>query len=63
MVEEKAPAKEVDKDFGKKCAHTGASIKRSKRYYRDGKYYKNKRAFSDALQKMQEEKPAEQASA
>jgi hypothetical protein len=58
MAEEKA--KEIDKDFGKKCAHTGASIKRAKRYYREGKYYKNKRAYSDAMAKMKDQaKPAE----
>jgi hypothetical protein len=38
----------------KKCAGTGVSIKRSKRYYRDGKYFLNKNAYHTYLQKQKE---------
>lgn len=61
MAEE--TGKEKDKDYGKKCAHTGAAIKRVKRYYRNGKYYKNKRAFMDAVKKAAEDAAKEPAKA
>lgn len=32
-------------DLSKKCAQTGTSLKRARRYYRAGKYFVNKAAF------------------
>tara|TARA_B100000745_G_scaffold219027_1_gene145789 strand:- start:418 stop:663 length:246 start_codon:yes stop_codon:yes gene_type:complete len=40
-----------DEDFGKKCAHSGATLKKSKRYYRNGQYFVNKAAFKAKLEK------------
>lgn len=53
-------AKEQD-ESKTKCAGTGTSIKRSKRYYRDGKYFLNKNAYQAYLTKQKE--AAEEAKA
>lgn len=58
-------AEEEKEDIAKKCAQTGTSLKRSKRYYRNGKYFLNKnafKAFEAKLKKAAEEKQAEEAS-
>jgi len=56
--------KEVDKEIGKKCAHTGTALKRVKRYYRNGKYYVNKTAYKAMLkEKSEEAKEKEEAPA
>ena len=34
-----------DKEFGKKCAATGVNIRRTRRFYRNGKYYKNRSTY------------------
>jgi hypothetical protein len=34
-----------DKEFGKKCAATGVNIRRTRRFYRNGKYYKNQSTY------------------
>lgn len=41
-------------DISKKCAGTGTSLKRSKRYYRDGKYFLNKNAYEVYIKKQKE---------
>ncbi|MCA9405701.1 MAG: hypothetical protein KC684_04130 [Candidatus Omnitrophica bacterium] len=38
-------------DISKKCAETGTTLKRARRYYRNGKYYINKAAFKAKLKK------------
>jgi hypothetical protein len=55
-----AEEKEV-KDIKKKCAQTGKTIKRAKRYYRNGLYFVNKAAFKAWYDKQREEKAAVQA--
>jgi hypothetical protein len=50
-----AEEKEV-KDIKRKCAQTGKSIKRVKRYYRNGLYFVNKAAFKAWDEKQKEEK-------
>jgi len=60
-----APAAEKE-DLSKKCAHTGGTLKRSKRYYRNGKFYINKNAYLAAAKKAQDDqtkKSAEEAEA
>ena len=42
MAEQQKP---VEDDIKKKCTFSGASLKRVRRYYRDGKYFKNKNAY------------------
>ena len=42
-------------DIGKKCAFSGVTLKRARRYYRDGKYYRNKSAYKAQLKKLAEE--------
>lgn len=32
-------------DISKKCAQTGTTLKRAKRYFRNGRYFVNKNAF------------------
>lgn len=57
MAEQKqAPA--VDADHGKKCVFTGSTIKKVKRYYRNGKYFLNKAAFKGYEDKLKQEKAA-----
>jgi len=54
--------KDEKEDISKKCAQTGTTLKRARRYYRDGKYFINKRAykeFSAQLKKDSEEAKAE----
>ena len=51
-------ADKKNEDFGKKCAGTGKSIKRERRYYRDGKYFANKTAYIN-WRKKEAEKAAE----
>ena len=48
-------------DISKKCAQTGTALKRSRRYYRNGKYFLNKNAFKafEAKLKAQEEEGKE----
>ncbi|MDO8581167.1 MAG: hypothetical protein Q7S13_06780 [Candidatus Omnitrophota bacterium] len=53
MADEK---KEDNRDFGKKCAFSGVTIRKRKRYYRDGLYYKNKTAYLGHREKLTEEK-------
>lgn len=55
-----AEEKEVE-DIGKKCASTGATLKRAKRYYRNGKYFVNKNAFKAWLKKQEEAQQPAQA--
>ncbi|MCA9407076.1 MAG: hypothetical protein H6755_04820 [Candidatus Omnitrophica bacterium] len=43
-----------DEDISKKCAQTGTTLKRVKRYFRNGKYYINKAAFRAHQKKLQE---------
>ena len=50
-----AEEKEV-KDIKRKCAQTGKSLKRVKRYYRNGLYFANKAAFKAWGEKQAEEK-------
>lgn len=50
-----AEEKEV-KDKKKKCAQTGKTLKRVRRYFRDGQYFVNKAAFKAWNVKQQEEK-------
>lgn len=42
-------------DISKKCAQTGTTLKRSRRYYRNGKYYINKNAFKAFEAKLKEQ--------
>ncbi len=52
-----APAQEkpaVEKQTN--CLGCGKPIKKLKRYYRDGKFYCNKRCWRKALEKAKEEK-------
>lgn len=46
-----------EEDISKKCAQTGTTLKRSRRYYRNGKYFVNKNAFKahEAKLKAQQE--------
>jgi hypothetical protein len=55
MAEQQA-APVVDLEFGKKCAQTGTSLKKVKRYYRNGKYFQNKAAFKAFEDSLKEEK-------
>ncbi|MGE0269092.1 MAG: hypothetical protein AB7S78_11635 [Candidatus Omnitrophota bacterium] len=51
-------------DISKKCAQTGTTLKRAKRYYRNGKYFVNKNAFKlfeEARLKKAAEETAQQA--
>jgi hypothetical protein len=41
-------------EWKKKCAETGKSLKRVRRYYRNGRYFLNKAAFKAYLKKQQE---------
>lgn len=52
-------------DLSKKCAQTGTTLKRSKRYFRNGRYFINKAAFKAHNEKLQEEakKAADDAAA
>jgi len=52
-------AEEQDKEIGKKCAHSGVALKRSKRYYRNGLYFLNKASFKSWQVKQQEASKAE----
>ncbi|MCA9400344.1 MAG: hypothetical protein KC713_01860 [Candidatus Omnitrophica bacterium] len=45
-----------DKEFGKKCAFSGKAISRTKRYYRNGKYYLNKASYKAHMEKLENEK-------
>ena len=45
----------ANQDAHKKCAFSGVTIKRVRRYYRNGKYFKNKNAYKDYLEKQAEE--------
>jgi hypothetical protein len=50
-------AEEVKNDeWRKKCAFSGTALKNVKRYYRNGRYYKNKASFQQHLKKLLEEK-------
>ena len=42
-------------EINKKCTETGTTLKRSKRYYRNGKYFLNKNAFKIWIKKQLEE--------
>ena len=42
-------------DISKKCAQTGTTLKRSRRYYRNGKYFINKNAFKAHEAKLKEQ--------
>lgn len=42
-------------DISKKCAGTGTTLKRSRRYYRNGKYFLNKNAFKAYEAKLKEQ--------
>ena len=46
-----------------KCANSGKAIKRKKRYYRNGKYYATKQAWSEQMKKEAEEKAKKVAEA
>ena len=69
MAQEKPKdaAKDASKDqpaeVGTKCAFSGVRLRRVKRYYRNGRYYINKRAFQEhdeqLKEKAEKEKPAE----
>jgi len=58
MADEKP---KVDADFGKKCAATGVTIRPTRRYYRDGKYYKNKSTYVKMVRTQKEEARASAA--
>jgi len=49
-------------DISKKCAETGTSLKRTKRYYREGRYFLNKNAYQ-TWKKKEDAKKAEAKSA
>ncbi len=46
-----------------KCANTGKTLKRKKRYYRNGKYYISKAAWKAQAKKEAEAKAAAKAAA
>lgn len=48
-------ADKTDSELGKKCAQTGTTLKRVKRYYREGKYFVNKNAYKAHQEKLLEE--------
>jgi endogenous inhibitor of DNA gyrase (YacG/DUF329 family) len=49
MVEEK-----TDQETTLNCASCGKPVKKIKRYYRDGKFYCNKRCFKNKFKKPPE---------
>ena len=42
-----ADTKESAPEFGKKCAQCNKSLKKTRRYYRNGNYYCNKNCFKN----------------
>lgn len=52
------PKKETEKTDEKQtnCLACGKPIKKIKRYYRDGKFYCNKKCWKDYVKKIKEEK-------
>jgi hypothetical protein len=46
-------------DIRKKCAGTGVTLRRKRRYYRNGKYFLNKNAYKMFVEKENEKKAAE----
>ncbi len=47
-------------EINKKCAQTGTTLKRSRRYYRNGKYFINKNAFKAFEAKLKEQEEAKE---
>ncbi len=57
MADEKKVDTKVDNgEIGKKCAFSGVTIRKRKRYYRNGLYYKNRTAYLGHRSKLLEEK-------
>ena len=56
MAEQQKP---VEDDIKKKCTFSGATLKRVRRYYRDGKYFKNKNAYRGFKEGLKVEGAAE----
>ena len=46
-------------DIGKKCAGTGVALKRARRYFRNGLYFRNRAAFKAFEVKEAEKKTKE----
>ena len=66
MAQQEQPkdaAKDQPSEVGTKCALSGVRLRKVKRYYRNGRYYINKRAFKEhdkqLAEKAAQEKPAE----
>lgn len=48
-------------EIGKKCAFSGVTLRKAKRYYRDGLYFRNKTAFKSHVEKQSAAKAEGQA--
>ena len=52
---------DATEDIKKKCASTGTTLKRAKRYFREGHYFLNKNAYKTWAEKRQAEKAEKNA--
>lgn len=51
-AEKSKAAKESKAEIGKKCAFSGVALRKARRFYRNGLYFRNKAAFKSHVEKL-----------